>query len=507
MSFYKKSFSKEETKQSFYAKKTSETESAKPKFFAKKSSVAKERISLDENTLDFMEDWNSLRTRHKGQQEILNSFFEDKKKYIFVRIGRKGAKTATIIDIAWRFAYETPRSTIYICLPTITQAIEVYWDEKRLQWCDIDDPWMCEKYVDHVDNNKHMITFKNGSCIKLIGTWSESRGRGTQPNLLMVDEVKDCSAEYLDAMEPNLAAKPDARCVMAGTPPNKKNHFHEWEDRIKSNEEAYWTHYSSYINTALPHLHAWLDKKKIELIAAGKEDVWLREYMAEDCFRSDERVLPDIKIYGMDEVLGKIKFSDPSAFYPVVGIVVTDNKICVTYAALLHSKYIGTKMFVFESNMVSRIWDLGYHALNSQIQSRIEFYSEIFTKSWRKVVFDETETLTHVLSGFFDARKDLKWKNRGIPLLREMILADNVQFATPAAQIGVEAQNLLKEDDVSDYPHVCVMAVLANEYYQASSLSKKEKEIWDKFAPLREAGIPAPLPKRRGKHLFQKNWN
>lgn len=507
MSFYKKSFSKDESKSSFYAKKTKEVSDPEPKHYAKKTSVARERIVLSEDAHDFMPDWESLRVRHKGQQEILDSFFVHNKKYIFARIGRKGAKTTTIIDIAWRYAYEVPRSTIYICLPTIVQATEVYWDEKRLQWCDIGDPWMCEKYIEHVNNAQHSLLFKNGSSIKLIGTFSESRGRGTQPNLLLVDEIKDCSAEYLDAMEPNLAAKEDARCVMAGTPPNKKNHFHEWETRIISNEEGYRLHYSSYINTALPHLHPWLDKKKLELIAAGKEDVWLREYMAEDCFRSDERVLPDIKFYDIDEVLGKIKFSDPSAFYPVIGVVVTDDKICVTYCAILHSKYEGTKMFVFESNMVSRIWDLGYSALNAQIQSRIDHYSMIFTKSWRKVVFDETETLTHVLSGFFDARKDLKWKNRGIPLLREMILANSIQFATPSAQIGVEAQNLLKEDDVRDYPHVCVMAVLANEYYQGACLSKTEKEIWDKFAPLREAGIPAPLPKRRGKQLFQKNWN
>lgn len=510
MSFYKQTVKSDGSNQKFYAKKRSVINeelkyhaepNEKPKKFKRSDSESEE-----EKATSFIEDWNSIRQRHKGQQEIIESFFDHGKKYIFVRFGRKGAKTATNIDIAWRFANTFPRSTTFICLPSITQAIEVYWDEKRLQWCDIQDPWMFEKYVEHVDNNKHMLTFTNGSIIKLIGTWSESRGRGTQPNLLIVDELADCSGEYLDAMEPNLAAKPDARCIMSGTPPKKKNHFHEWEDRIRINEEGFRLHYSSYINTALPHLASWLDKKKIELIAAGKEDVWLREYMAEDCFRSDERVLPDIKFYDIEELLKIIRFSDSSAFYPVVGVVVTEDRICVTYSALLHSRYVGTKIYTFESNMMSRIWDMGYHALEDKIKSRIEHYSSLFSKSWRKVVSDSTDTLSHVLTGFFDARKDLKWQTRGVPLLREMILSNNIMFADSSSDIGVEAQNLLKEDDVRDYPHVCCMAMLANEYYQPQSLSKAEKEVWDKFAPLRDAGIPAPMPKRKGKTLFQKNW-
>lgn len=491
----------------FY-KQTTRAIPEKPKYYAKKTSVAKERIEKNEELeQSFLQDWESLRVRHSGQQELLDAFFIDGKKYVFARFGRKGAKTATNIDIAWRYSYENPRSTTYICLPTIVQAIEIYWDEKRLQWCDIQDPWMCEKYLENVDNNKHIITFKNGSTIKLIGTWSESRGRGTQPNLLIADELKDCSGEYLDAMEPNLAAKPDARCIMTGTPPKKRSHFHEWEDRIKANPEGFHRHYSSYINTALPHLAGWLDRKKEELIAAGKEDVWLREYMAEDSFRSDERVLPDIKFQDLDALLHLVRTSDASAFHPIVGVIVTEEKICITYSALLYSKYTGTKIFTFESNLVSRIWDLGYHALNAQIQSKIEFYAKIFSKSWRKVVFDETNSLSHVLPGFFDARKDLNWKVRGIPLLREMIISDTIQFASPSSEIGVEAQNLLKEDDIHDFPNVCCMAMLANEFYQPQTLSRVEKEIWDKYKPLRDAGIPTPVRRKKAKTLFQKNWN
>ena len=71
-----------------------------------------------------------------------------------------------------------------------------------------------------------------------------------------------------------------------------------------------------------------------------------------------------------------------------------------------------------------------------------------------------------------------------------------MQFSTRTEQFAVESQNLLKEDDVKEYPTVCVLAMLANEYYQGSCLSKDEQVVWDQFAPLREAGIVCYPPKR-----------
>ena len=147
----------------------------KEEFSARKKVIARSRNIVENNSKgsslalsEFMKDWEGLRTRHKGQLEIIDAFFNQKKKYIFLRIGRKGAKTTTIIDVAWRFAHENPRCMIYICLPTVVQACDVYWDEKRLQWCDHTDCFMADKYIQNIDNRNHSITFNNGSVIKLI---------------------------------------------------------------------------------------------------------------------------------------------------------------------------------------------------------------------------------------------------------------------------------------------------------------------------------------------------
>lgn len=475
----------------------------------------KNDLHLDEDKLDplhenlyevFWETLRSYRTFHKGQEEIFKAFFEDKYKYIFMRMGRKGAKTTSNIVIAWGYALLNPRSTCYIILPTIADGIEIYWDEKRLQWCDIGDTDLFDKFVKNVNESKHTITFVNDSSIKLLGTWREEAGRGTQPNLIIADEIKDCRPGYLDAMEPNLAAKEDARCVMSGTPPNKRNHFHEWEERIQRNPSGYNLKYSSYINTALPHLKEWLDNKKEELVAAGKEDIWLREYMAEDCFSSDERVLPDIVLEEHQGILAKLRSVDPTAFNPIVGITITTHKICICYAVTLQSRYTGTQIWVLKTEIKSRIWDKSYEEIYQEMESQMVEFSMIFNRHWRKVVYDETESFRDVIPQITEARTDIKWQNRGIPLLKEMILNTKIVFSTNADQFAVEAQNILKQDDIRDYPTVCTLAMLANEYYQAPSLSKDEQVVWDKFAPLREAGIVCNPPKRKGKEWMSFNW-
>lgn len=474
---------------------------------AYKKPAQKKSIKSTAGIDEFWEILRNNRTLHQGQEEVLKAFFEDKYKYIFMRIGRKGTKTTTNIMIAWGYSIMVPRSTCFITLPTITQAIEVYWDEKRLVWCDLPDPVLFDKYIKSVDNNKHVITFTNDSTIKLTGTWSEARGRGTQPNLLIADEVQDCSADYLDAMEPNLAAKEDARCIMSGTPPKKKNHYHEWEDRIRNNPEGFTLKYSSYINTALPHLKGWLDKKREELIKAGKEDVWLREYMAEDCFSSDERVLPDIQVMEYEEMINLLRSSDPTAFQPIVGISITAQKMCACYAITLKSRYTGVKMWVLKTQTHARLWDRSYADIYKDMQAVMDDYSAIFPKPWLQIAYDETESFTDVVRNIANARKDLKWTKRGVPLLREMILNDSIKFSTNADQFAVESQNLLKEDNITEYPTVCAMAVLANEYYQPQMLSVEEKREWDRLEPLREAGIVCLPRKKPGRSWVSFNWD
>lgn len=454
----------------------------------------------------FLEEINKKRTFHEGQLAVFDTFFEKEAKYIFMRIGRKGAKTTTNITCAWRYCLQKKNRSCYIIAPTQKLGEEIYWDEKRLQWCDLPDSDLCDLFVKNISQQKLTITFVNGSTIKIQGTWRDDQSRGTQPNLMIVDEIKDCNKDYLDASDPNLAAKADARCIMSGTPPNKLTHFHEWENRISKRENGYLFKYSSYINTALPHLKGWLDDKHAELKEAGKEDEWFREYMAEDCFSSEERILPDIHVQETEQMIMNLKKYDPTVFDPILGITITMQKMCIVIGMSLQSKYDGVKFWILETQIKNKLWDISYNDIYTEINEILKKYSA-FTRKWKKVVYDETESFVDVIPEIITARKDLKWQNRGIPLLKELILSDKAFFSSDSADFAIEAQNLLKGDKILDYPTVSTMAMLSNEFYQSPSLSKKEKEKWDKFKPLRDAGIICNPSKGKRRKIRAYNWD
>ena len=458
-------------------------------------------------SLDFMKDWLSLRDRHSGQLQIIEAFFDPKTTDIFNRTGRKGAKTTTAIDIAWRYGMENKNSIIYITCPTISQAKDIYWDEKRLQNCDIKDGFMNERYVREFSKSNASITLINGSLIKLCGTCNEVKGRGTQPDLDIYDEVQDCDGAYISAADANTIAKPNSKRIFQGTPPKKKNHYQEWEERTRLKEGGVNFHFTSYINTAVPHLKEKLDQKKIELIATGKEDEWIREYLAEDCFASEDRILPDIEIADYIETLSMLRSLQTDKLRPFVCVVVTNVFLAYSIGAYITSKEQGIQCWVLESNMEKGVWNKSYNDIFESIEEKTKKYEEYFMRKFDYVVSDQTKTMTKILTkmrepSFID--KKTKWQISGVSLLREMVKSSMVTYTDLAAENGPEFQNYLKGDELFDYPHVCTSTLMANEFYSSPSLSKKQKIEWDRMAPLREAGIICSPPNT--KSILRRNW-
>lgn len=449
----------------------------------------------------FLEDWQVCRDRHPGQKEVLKALFEESCQYVFYRAGRKGAKTTTAIDAAWYLANEAPNRVGYLCYPTIAQGIEVVWEERRLQTCDQKDDSMFEKYVEKVDDNKHIVRFTNGSFIKLIGTWTEARGRGTQPDFLIFDEFQDCNPDYIEAMDANLSAKPHAQCLIMGTPPKKRNQYEEWYERVRSHPRGHVFHYSSYDNIRLPHLKEWLDNKKIELIRAGKEDVWLREYMAELCYSSSDRILPDAKFLDPDEIDQKARLFSYSERIPVLAVSVHQNYLCAILAVLLPRKMV----FVMDHVMFPQVWDKSFSDMYPELTKKVKIWQDYCGKKLRNIVWDESGSFVDVISGFTKCRKDIKWQDRGIPLLRELMVKQKILFSREVADFGLECQNMLIEESEKDvqknYPHVCSLAMLVNEYFSQEKIALHQTHAFDKYDAFREMGIPCP-PKRKSKSIF-----
>lgn len=445
---------------------------------------------------NFMEDWENCRDRHPGQNQILDAVFNQLCQYTFYRAGRKGAKTTTGIDIAWRMAHKIPRSVGYLCYPTIAQGIEVVWEERRLQNCDGKDETMYAKYVRKTDDSKHILTFNNGSFIKLIGTWTEKKGRGTQPDYLILDEFQDCNPDYIEAMDSNLAAK-NAPCIIMGTPPKKRNHYEDWWERVKSNPKGKTFHFTSYDNIRLPHLKEWLDSKKIELLKANKEDVWLREYMAEFCYSSSERVLPDTKMLDTTEILKNLSNFPFSERIPVLAISIKPNYFCAVLAVLLRGKCI----FSVDSMVIHQVWDKAFDQMYPLLGQKIKDLQNLCGKKFRNIVWDESNSFVDVVNGFTKCRKDLKWQDRGIPLLREMMVKQKIHFSDLCGDFSMECQNMMVEESENDvqknYPHICTMSMMVNEYFAQDKLTITQMKPFDKFEAFRDMGIPYNKPKSK----------
>ncbi len=454
---------------------------------------------------EFLEDWEGIRNRHQGQTQVLNAFFKEGAQYIFNRAGRKFSKTTTNIDIVWRFAHENPGSVIYMCFPTITLGVEIVWDEKRLQWCDARDDYMLKKYVQKVDEPKHMLYFTNGSYVKVIGTWTEARGRGTQPDLLVVDEIQDCSGDYLDAMDPNLAAK-NGRCVMSGTPPKKRNHYHEWEDRIFNNPKGKIFKFTSYSNDRLEHLSEWLDAKKQELTRAGKEDVWVREYLAEDCFSHAERVLPDARFQdfvSLEEKINQLPYKDKT---PVMAIATQGNYLSAIWGILTPKK----ELYILEYELRSQIWDRSYAKFFEEeyVKEKTKKIQVMCGNRMRQLLWDPTKSFKDVIRGFTDCKQKPEWQDRGIPLLKEMMIENKIIISDKVAPFGLECQNLLMDESRREiekmYPLISTFSMAVNEYFQREKISVAQTEQWDRFKAFRDAGLPLPTQRKKGNVLFKQ---
>ena len=450
---------------------------------------------------NFLEHWEKCRERHPGQQLVLNSVFEDQMQYVFYRSGRKGAKTTTGIDAAWKAANLGANRVVYLCYPTIAAGIDIVWDERRLQTCDLKNSSMEDKFVVKIDDNKHIVRFANGSFIKLVGTWTESRGRGHQPDFMVCDEFQDCYPVYIEASDSVLAAKPHAQCIFMGTPPKKRNHYESWWDRVGSNPRGKCYHLTSYDNTKLPHLKDWLDNKKIELIKAGKEDVWLREYMAEFCYSSSDRILPDAVFMEKEEIDHKARLFAYADRIPVLAISVHPNYFCAILAVLLPRKMV----FVMDHLVFPQVWNKAFSQMYPELNEKVKTLQDFCGKKIRNLVWDESDSFTDVISGFTKCRKDFKWQDRGIPLLRELMLKDKICFSREVADLGLECQNMLIEETPKEvqknYPHICTLSMMVNEYFAQEKVAIHSVKPFDRYDAFREMGIPCP-PKRRAKSLF-----
>lgn len=210
---------------------------------------------------------------HGVQAEILSAIFYEGYKNVFVVAGRNLGKTETAGYSTWRWAKQNPNSENYIFEPLAKQGREILWASKRIQ------NFGPQEWIDGKPNETEMrVRFNNGSFIKVEGSDNSASMAGIKPKgIVIYDEFKDHRSESITNFEPNRAAY-DIPALFIGTPPEFHNHFVDYMEMAKKSPDWKFIHAPTRSN---PHISTkWLERKRLEMIAMGMEEDWLREYEA-----------------------------------------------------------------------------------------------------------------------------------------------------------------------------------------------------------------------------------
>lgn len=237
-----------------------------------------------------------------------SAVIKNKARYKVLNWGRRSGKTT-------EFAYEALGTALTVKNAKITYYAQTFGDARDIAW-DI----FLQVFGDAIIKKNETLleivvknTVGGTSKISLKGWESvvtSDKGRGTENDLLLIDEVAFCRGfkEYWDTvLEPTLLTTRGR--VVFGSTPNGFNDFYDLANQAQRDEDWFYSHATSYDN---PHNDKeWLDKKKVEM----PEDRFAQEYLAD--FRKQEGLvykefLRSYHLYNEDidtkEYLGGVDF-------------------------------------------------------------------------------------------------------------------------------------------------------------------------------------------------------
>lgn len=235
----------------------------------------------------------NLYNPHPNQIKIHKS----KAKYRVAVCGRRFGKTCLALNEAIARAFQIPNQIIWIVLPLLKQAKEVYWI----------DPDVTRYFMPYVqygamkknDSELSLHVPMTNSWIRLKGSDNPEGLRGSGLDLIIWDEVADVKKEAFDIIKPSLADSPNHREMYIGTPKGL-NWFHDfalqgdhegkiptYEKPIMPNKDWQTWHFSSYDNMTWPEgsrerskFIEFIDEEKRIAAEKGKLAFFNQEYMA-----------------------------------------------------------------------------------------------------------------------------------------------------------------------------------------------------------------------------------
>lgn len=289
----------------------------------------------EQTHIQMMEDLNKprgdgleagLKTRlHDGQIEVLANLYNKNKKFIMMPCGRKFGKSEVALYALWKQAMFNPGSVCYYIVPESNHGRQLVWDSHRMQQFLGDDS---KKYIKSAKNVEMLLSFKNGSYIKVLGSENYGVANGLTPSFAVYDEFKLFHPRWHTDFAPNLVAKA-APLIIIGTLPtpgdsNAKQYFEVLESAKKTTSSAvlFKTTFDNPIMCTSPQKEA-IELQIQQLRDRDEEDVVQREYYSRivpggkrsifPMFKKDKHVIPH------QDILDHIK-KDYSRLEPVLSV-------------------------------------------------------------------------------------------------------------------------------------------------------------------------------------------
>lgn len=228
---------------------------------------------------------------NRPQKKVLRKIFRDGCKKIFIRKGRKGGGTHTILYPPVRVAGTLPGRACYIIGPQQVLQQEIVWDNRRLHNM-VPRSW---KPRERHKDTRLIIPHKEGnSFIKIHGADNWKRMVGIEGDVFIFDELADHDPRAYKNCFPNIQSR-DAIWIVVGAPPLekvKKSFYYGLEKEIRQDPSWYFIHWPTWENAEnLPGGMAGIQELKDSYYRAGKWDEWEARYEARYIFGGANTVL------------------------------------------------------------------------------------------------------------------------------------------------------------------------------------------------------------------------
>lgn len=232
---------------------------------------------------------------HDKQKQVLRAIFKDGYKRIFIRKGRKGGGTETLLYPAVRLAGCFDNQACYIIGPQYNLQKEIVWSNNRIR------NFIPPEWGAKLKEFEGRVKFPNGSFIKVHGADNHKSLVGIEGDLFIFDELKDHDPRAYKNCYPNVASR-DAIWIVCGAPPkNKSNFYYKLEQEIRDDPDWFFIHWGTWDNADnLPGGREWIQNEKEQYYRNGNWDEWETEWEARYIFGGKRTVLSAFKAEGSD---------------------------------------------------------------------------------------------------------------------------------------------------------------------------------------------------------------